>query len=364
MPEISIVESSDEIAISGKSDTKLKYCLYYEDQGDFKEEYLEICRKENHDIQGNMSNAEIAETSTKENEEENESEHNLQEDVEVDEFPQADVDIEFKQSTYDPHRRPSYEMKYGQGQVHYKLPDFSKVPPKVKIPKGDNGAAKSGYPIKKAATATNLVEQSFLIQHILDSMQPCIKPEEMKEDSVFLEQWHEQLLVDSDFNSKGNTVCPSECFPSSTCQFLGHVENQREVICLGLQDSGLERCGSEEAVIEQPQITECVRVVTEGEKMTRLLMEQAQALKIKVFQSLKSSLETLEIDYLSTKEKHRDLQLQIYRTGSQEVGEFDIEREVEGYIFKLGMLLEDIQEQINKSEENDTTIDLHHQPLQ
>lgn len=33
------------------------------------------------------------------------------------------------------------EMKYGQGKVHYPLPDFSKVAPKVKIPKG-NGTVK------------------------------------------------------------------------------------------------------------------------------------------------------------------------------------------------------------------------------
>lgn len=31
------------------------------------------------------------------------------------------------------------EMKYGQGQVHYPLPDFSKVAPKVKIPKTPSG---------------------------------------------------------------------------------------------------------------------------------------------------------------------------------------------------------------------------------
>lgn len=39
-------------------------------------------------------------------------------------------------------RTRSYsEMKYGQGKVHYPLPDFSKVAPKVKIPKG-NGSVK------------------------------------------------------------------------------------------------------------------------------------------------------------------------------------------------------------------------------
>ncbi len=39
-------------------------------------------------------------------------------------------------------RTRSYsELKYGQGKVHYPLPDFSKVAPKVKIPK-DNGSVK------------------------------------------------------------------------------------------------------------------------------------------------------------------------------------------------------------------------------
>lgn len=36
--------------------------------------------------------------------------------------------------------RSCSELKYGQGQVHYPLPDFSKVAPKVKIPKSINPA--------------------------------------------------------------------------------------------------------------------------------------------------------------------------------------------------------------------------------
>lgn len=40
-------------------------------------------------------------------------------------------------------RSRSYgELKYGQGQVHFPLPDFSKVSPKVKIPKGPSGLAR------------------------------------------------------------------------------------------------------------------------------------------------------------------------------------------------------------------------------
>ncbi|XP_075688600.1 protein AKNAD1 [Rhinoderma darwinii] len=353
MPEVSIVESSDDTAISRKSDAGLKQCPYNEEQDDFKEEYLEMYGKEDNSIQKNIneSNSKIDDTSTKGNNEESESEL-IQENVEEDEFPPDEVDIESKQSTHEAQRRPSYEMKYGQGQVHYKLPDFSKVPPKVKIPKTDNGAAKPVHTIKKAATTNNFIGQSFLIQDILDSMQPG----QMKEDTPFFDHRGEQALVDLDFNSKPNTVClqASECFPSSLYQCLSHVENQTEAVYLGLQENGLTISGSEEAVIEEPRNIKCEQVPTEGEKMTGLLKEQAQTLKFKVFQEFKSCLETLEREYLTTKEKHRDLQLQIYRTGSQRVGEFDTEREVEGQIFRLGMLLEDIQEQINKSQESQT----------
>uniref|UniRef100_A0A8C9RS52 Uncharacterized protein n=1 Tax=Scleropages formosus TaxID=113540 RepID=A0A8C9RS52_SCLFO len=46
-----------------------------------------------------------------------------------------------------PRARPYHELKYGQGQVHYPLPDFSKVLPKVKIPKGsDTGRPDSKLP--------------------------------------------------------------------------------------------------------------------------------------------------------------------------------------------------------------------------
>ncbi|XP_069824071.1 protein AKNAD1 [Dendropsophus ebraccatus] len=268
----------------------------------------------------------------------------IQENVEEEECPTDEENKESKSPAYDPHRRPSYEMKYGQGQVHYKLPDFSKVAPKVKIPKGDN-VAKPNPTVKKAATSTNLIGQSFLIQDILDSMQPGL----VKEDT-FLDQWREQVLVDYDFNSKAKTVSPPAlgCLPSNA-----QVPNTREVVSSGLRDDRFDRFGSKEAATEQPQNLEMARVQTEGDKMTGLLMEQSQALRTKVFQSLKSCLETLEIDYLSTKEKHRDLQLQVYRTGSQTVGDFDIQRDVEGQIFRLGMLLEDIREQINKSQEND-----------
>ncbi|KAM3915669.1 protein AKNAD1 [Leptodactylus fuscus] len=370
MPEMSIFESSDETAIGRKIEENLR--PHGGEQEDFKDEYLELYQKKNNEVQENLtheSNSDVDETSVKGSDAENDPEL-IQE--EADEFLPDEVDIESKQPIYEPHRQPSYEMKYGQGQVHYKLPDFSKVPPKVKIPKGDNGAAKSK---KKTVTSTNFIGQSFLIRDILDSMQPIRHSEQMKEDRPCLDQRNEQVLIDSNINRNVDPGSP----PASEYQFLGHVENQSAVVYFGLRgmrksinkshkfssmktindsvfsvEMGLKISGSEEAMINETQKMECAQIPTEGEKMTGLLEEQAQTLKIKVFQNFKSCLETLEMDYLSTKEKHRNLQLQTYRRGSQTVGEFDREREVEGQIFRLGILLEDIQEQIQKSEDNET----------
>ncbi|XP_056379476.1 protein AKNAD1 isoform X4 [Hyla sarda] len=344
IPEISIMESFEETA-EGKSDGKLSQCPQEEDEQEgFKEEYLEMYREAGDSIQENVTNgtdSDIDEILG--NDEENESEliqKNVEEEEEEERFPLDYVDKERKPSAYEPQRRPSYEMKYGQGQVHYRLPDFSKVAPKVKIPKGDFDAAKPSPTklsptVKKTATSTSFIGQSFLIQDILDSMQPG----PIKEESLFLDKQRGEVLANSNFNTKVHTESPSSlgCSPSNQTQ---------------LRDSGLGISGSEEEVIEELQNVESAREPTEGAKMTGPLMEQAQTLKNKVFHNLKSCLETLEIDYLSTKEKHRILQLQVYRTGSQTVGDFDIEREVEGKVFRLGMLLEDIQEQIKNSEEN------------
>lgn len=44
------------------------------------------------------------------------------------------------------------EMKYGQGQVHYPLPDFSKVAPKVKIPKVPTGPTKPAPATQNVST--------------------------------------------------------------------------------------------------------------------------------------------------------------------------------------------------------------------
>ncbi|NWW50669.1 AKND1 protein, partial [Pedionomus torquatus] len=112
--------------------------------------------------------------------------------------------------------------------------------------------------------------------------------------------------------------------------------------------------------------------LTLGEKMSQILKDQTDQLIKKVedfskhksqetflsqdnylaLNQLKRYLDALERNYLTAREKHRNLQLQNYKDKSINVGEFDPERMVEGEIFRLGTLLEDIQEQTDDSKCN------------
>ncbi|NWS86359.1 AKND1 protein, partial [Toxostoma redivivum] len=109
--------------------------------------------------------------------------------------------------------------------------------------------------------------------------------------------------------------------------------------------------------------------LTLGEKMSQILKDQTEQLTKKVedfskhmiqetifsqdkylaLNQLKRYLDALERNYLKAREEHHNLQLQNYKDKPINLGEFDPERRVEGGIFRLGMLLEDIQEQIDGS---------------
>ncbi|KYO19255.1 protein AKNAD1 isoform C [Alligator mississippiensis] len=107
---------------------------------------------------------------------------------------------------------------------------------------------------------------------------------------------------------------------------------------------------------------------TEGEKMSQMLKEQTEQLRAEVedfykhvtqapssqdhclvLKQLKGYLDALERKYVATREEHCGLQLQNYKHNPISVGEFDPDRKVEGEIFRLGMLLEDVQEKMDDS---------------
>ncbi|KAK2900553.1 hypothetical protein Q8A67_008668 [Cirrhinus molitorella] len=68
-----------------------------------------------------------------------------------------------------------------------------------------------------------------------------------------------------------------------------------------------------------------------------------------VLKSMMEAQDQLERNYLTKREEHRALEMQNYRGLTRNTGEFDPDREVEGQIFRIGMHLEDIKEQIDKN---------------
>ncbi|NWW76648.1 AKND1 protein, partial [Climacteris rufus] len=109
--------------------------------------------------------------------------------------------------------------------------------------------------------------------------------------------------------------------------------------------------------------------LTLGEKMSQILKDQTDQLTKKVedfskhmtqeilflqdkylaLNQLKRYLDALQRNYLTARQEHHNLQLQNYKDKPINLGEFDPERRVEGGIFRLGMLLEGIQEQMDDS---------------
>ncbi|NXH69948.1 AKND1 protein, partial [Hydrobates tethys] len=138
----------------------------------------------------------------------------------------------------------------------------------------------------------------------------------------------------------------------------------------GTTASALPAAGTVEAHCLNP--SNLLPELTLGEKMSQVLKDQTDQLIKKVedfskrmpqetfllqdnylvLNQLKIYLEALERNYLTAREEHRNLQLQNYKDKSINIGEFDPERKVEGEIFRLGMLLEDIQEETDDSKCN------------
>lgn len=76
------------------------------------------------------------------------------------------------------------DMKYGQGQVHYPLPDFSKVSPKVKIPKSPSGPAR---PAPQSVGAMHRTRSSPQILEVIskvleDSVQTSETPDVLTDE--------------------------------------------------------------------------------------------------------------------------------------------------------------------------------------
>ncbi|XP_049472621.1 protein AKNAD1 isoform X1 [Panthera uncia] len=233
-------------------------------------------------------------------------------------------------------------FKYGHDQVHYQFSDFFKVAPKVKIPK-NNIINKPLIIDTEASLSPKLRDKSVMMQDILESISRsnCIEKQKQKRKTTDSSQ-------------------QTEMEPTI------HIHQEH---LTGIEsETSLFKVSSTSQKDPCPRSSYIFQKITEGKQMCQKLKEQTDQLKTKVqefsksiaqespchlqdkklvLEKLQGHLELLEQEFRDNREKHLTLK-QIHRHESPAVGDFDPEREVEGEIFKLEMLLEDVKEKINK----------------
>ncbi|KAL2301632.1 hypothetical protein Nmel_011021 [Mimus melanotis] len=289
------------------------------------------------------------------------------------------------------------ELKYGQGQAHYCCPDFSEAASELKVPKKpDNITVASTerakpFPIllSKSVMVNNILEnknyfnsaevenqEERSISELLQQLQMLTQHADVQNHTDHL-RFNPKVIPQSDFAnasiavSSGLTGTPSDAI---TLHAPVPVQPTHGLLKARLQPgtaaSALPAAGTVEAQCLNP--SDSLLQLTLGEKMSQILKDQTEQLTKKVedfskhmiqetiflqdkylaLNQLKRYLDTLERNYLKAREEHHNLQLQSYKDKPINLGEFDPERRVEGGIFRLGMLLEDIQEQIDGSKDS------------
>ncbi|KAM6124297.1 LOW QUALITY PROTEIN: protein AKNAD1 [Pterocles gutturalis] len=282
----------------------------------------------------------------------------------------------------------THELKYCQGQAQYCLPDFSKVASEVTVPKHSYNI-NSDPTIERTESFPILLSKSIFVSNIQENKNYFnfaeVENREEMSTPELLQQLEKMQTQHADTqNHIGHPrlnpkVLPQSDIPNaSTAIYLGET-GTLPAPTQGLSKARLQ-CGTAVSAFPAAGTVEAHRLnpsnllpeLTLGEKMSQILKDQTHQLIKKVenfskhmtqetfllqdnylaLNQLKRYLDALERNYLAAREEHHNLQLQNYKDKSINVGEFDPERKVEGEIFRLGMLLEDIQEQTDDSKCN------------
>ncbi|XP_031451699.1 protein AKNAD1 isoform X2 [Phasianus colchicus] len=269
---------------------------------------------------------------------------------------------------------PSHELIEGQGEAQKCQEDNNEVTSEMKVPKMSENN-KSIPTIKRSSSFPTLLSKSVTINSILEN-QKCfdsIKVTNQEETSIPESSQQQKILPQSSSPNAGFATYSGDIgtAPKAYTADTSVVQPTH-----GLSEPRLP-CGTTASAFPATHTVElcCLNAsnllpeITQGEKMSQILKEQTDQLKIKVedfskhmteetfllqddylaLDQLKRYLEALERNYLTAREEHRNLQLQYYKDKTINIGEFDPKRKVEGEIFRLGTLLEDIQEQADDS---------------
>ncbi|XP_077370262.1 uncharacterized protein aknad1 [Festucalex cinctus] len=283
------------------------------------------------------------------------------------------------------------ELKYGQGQVHYPLPDFSKVAPKVKIPKGPSGPKVIG-PMIRAQSSPGMLQ---LISRVLEDcgLQPAEVPQVLKDthdqaeyDKLVSKYGRAENLIDkmrlgtdpsSDICIEADPVVGPAAphiptlgmFPHTTSDLTTgrrwriyilfprrQTENIVEKLKTAHEDAMKPNVPDQDAISEAEKMTaeltavisQFMQTVDEFKRSVNNMSASTDEQQT-MLRSLMEAQDQLERKYMSKKEEHRALEMRNYLGLRRNVGTFDPNRLVEGDIFRVGMQLEDIKEMIEKN---------------
>ncbi|XP_069367950.1 microtubule organization protein AKNA isoform X2 [Paralichthys olivaceus] len=288
------------------------------------------------------------------------------------------------------------EMKYGQGQVHYPLPDFSKVAPKVKIPKAPSGPSRPAPPtpstMHRAQSSPGILdvisrvledsvpqpEKSYVFRDEAKQAPSALAHNLQAEYDKLLTKFGAENLIDQ-MRLETNTRPSTELMLYSECDD-DHQRNLAEGSHLGSLAPHLhpsENFDQKRGTVSQSNIAEVNAAsagqpeegLSDGERMTAELRDlispftqKVEEFKMSVsnmlmntaeqqmmLRSMMEAQDQLERKYMSKMDEHRALERQNYMGLSRNTGTFDPHRLVEGDIFRIGMHLDDIKVMIDKN---------------
>ncbi|XP_023820666.1 protein AKNAD1 isoform X3 [Oryzias latipes] len=388
LPEVSLLESVDDtvVSISASAENLRKQTESFEERSDSKSNNESSEVKTEMEIDHPTSNASASS---------NQSIQNANADLLELDDKKEDVRI---QTVPLMRTRSLGEIKYGQGKVHYRLPDFSKVASKVKIPKAPSGPVKPVPPcsdsVHRAQSSPDILD---VISRVLeDFVHPSEKPyvfnaNDRQTPSVplhHLQDHYDKLLTEyTTGENQKDTIrhgTKNQMLSENERNRLYVKDKKEEVECVenGLFHGSTPHLPTTENLCEQTgEKTENIKegdsllsnqhedVQSDGERMTAELrdiisqfMHKTDEFKFSVtnmtvstdeqqmiLRSMMEAQDHLERKYMSKKEEHRALEMQNYMGLSRNTGTFDPNRQLEGDIFRIGMHLEDIKEMIDKN---------------
>ncbi|XP_061777083.1 uncharacterized protein LOC133568907 [Nerophis ophidion] len=264
-------------------------------------------------------------------------------------------------------RRSFGDIKYGQGQVHYPLPDFSKVAPKVKIPKASTCVPQVPSPMIRAQSSPEMLD---VISRVLeDSGQPSELFKDTHKQTGPAPGYHLQAEYDKllakygqaenliDRMRLGSKLSSDVCIENEESD----TANLKEGSHVGLVASHIPT-PVETQVITSDEASDAEKMAAELRDIISQFTQTVDDFKQRVsnkslsteeqqtmLRSLTEAQDQLERKYMSKKEEHRSLEMQNNLGLSRNIGSFDPNRLVEGDIFRVGMHLEDIKEMIDKN---------------